>query len=230
MYPSHGVSWTDGADPSWGGRLSSPAQGRLHLLFSHWLGHLHPTCRSALHHHTHIRTHTHIYTRVCVISEEPASSQSCPVVYPVCDTTLVYFTCGGGNYTLTCLDRMLQLCPSCQKTVATSRTDYCCRWTLTVGARLLAAVLYLDFLSISVLKTVFTQCCFCGNLKCGMFVVVPSAACSRVKDFCCAQRSEQCRPWPRATIESHVVWFHKVKASIYCSKRMSRCVHGELRV
>lgn len=76
---------------------------------------------------THTYAHTHTYTHVCVISEEPASSQSCPVVYPVCDTTLVYFTCGGGNYTLTCLDRMLQLCPSCQKTVATSRTDYCCR-------------------------------------------------------------------------------------------------------
>lgn len=47
MHPSHGVSWADRANPPWGGGLSSPAQRRLHLLFPHRPGHLHPARRSA---------------------------------------------------------------------------------------------------------------------------------------------------------------------------------------
>lgn len=182
--------------------------------------------------HTHTHTHTHIYTRVCVCNFR----RTCIFTVVPCGLPCVWYN--------TCLLylwwRKLHVDMFGQNATVVSQlpkdSGYFTDWlllSLNADRRrtsLFAAVLYLDFLSISVLKTVFTQCCFCGNLKRGMFVVVPSAACNRVKDFCCAQRSEQCRPWPRATIESHVVWFHKVKASIYCSKRMSRCVHGELRV
>lgn len=53
VYSSHGVSWANRADPARGRGLSSPAQGRLYLLFPHWPGDLHPACRSAAHLQTH---------------------------------------------------------------------------------------------------------------------------------------------------------------------------------